>query len=255
MTRGGLIVALLLAVSAGLLFGLFPELDVLAARVFSRGGGFPPSIHHVATLARDGAMVLVGVLVAPAILAAFLKVVSPRARMLVPGRAAVFLVTTLILGPGLMANVGLKDHWSRPRPRDLVEFGGSNPFVPWWDPRGRCEYNCSFVAGEAAGAFWTVAPAALAPPQWRALSYAGALAFGAAVGLLRMSVGGHFLSDVIFAGVFTFLIVWVVHAALYVWPATRITDRAVERLLEHLGWGLRRALGSLARLVTRRAGP
>ena len=27
--------------------------------------------------------------------------------------------------------------------------------------------NCAFVSGDVAGAFWTIAPAALAPPQWR----------------------------------------------------------------------------------------
>ena len=43
----------------------------------------------------------------------------------VPGRAAVFLVLSLLLGPGLLVNVILKDNWGRPRPGSVVEFGGT----------------------------------------------------------------------------------------------------------------------------------
>jgi membrane-associated phospholipid phosphatase len=72
------------------------------------------------------------------------------------------------------------------------------------------------------------------PPQWRALGYGSALAFGAAVGVLRMAAGAHFFSDVVFAGVFTFLVIWLVHGSLYRWPRTRITDEAVEKTVERI---------------------
>ena len=55
-----------------------------------------------------------------------------------------------------------------------------------------------------------LAPASLAPLPWRAPAIAGAVVFGAAVGLLRMAFGGHFLSDVVFAG----LIMWGLLMAL-----------------------------------------
>jgi hypothetical protein len=61
-------------------------------------------------------------------------------------------------GAGLMANVLLKDHWGRSRPIDVTQFGGNERFVAWWDPRGNCASNCSFVSGDVSGAFWTVAP-------------------------------------------------------------------------------------------------
>jgi hypothetical protein len=47
-----------------------------------------------------------------------------------------------------------------------------------------------------------------------------------------MAAGAHFFSDVVFAGVFTFLLIWLTHGWLYRWPRTRITDEAVERVLE-----------------------
>ncbi len=128
--------------------------------------------------------------------------------MLIAGRAALFLIVTLAVGPGLLANVILKDHWARMRPVDVPQLGGHERFTAWWDPRGPCPENCSFIAGEPSGAFWTLAPAALAPPQWRPVAYAGAILFGVAMGALRMAGGGHFFSDFVFAGVFMFLVVW-----------------------------------------------
>jgi membrane-associated phospholipid phosphatase len=79
-----------------------------------------------------------------------------------------------------------------------------------------------------------MAGAAVVPPQWRALGYGGALAFGAAVGVLRMAAGAHFFSDVVFAGVFSFLVIWLVHGWLYRWPRTRISDATVEQALERI---------------------
>src|SRR5437868_3894860 len=51
---------------------------------------------------------------------------------------------------------------------------------------------------------------------------------------LALAPGAHFLTDWIFAGVFSFLVVWVVHGWLYRWPRTRISDAAVERALERI---------------------
>ena len=120
-------------------------------------------------------------------------------------------------------------------------------FMPWWDPRGECPNNCSFVAGEPSGAFWTLAPAALAPPQWRALAYGAALAFGAAVGVLRIAGGGAFLHR---RGVRRRVHVSAdldVHGLIYRWPATRMSERRVERPLAQTGEALRGALAALAR--------
>ncbi len=101
----------------------------------------------------------------------------------------------------------LKDHWHRPRPVQVVEFGGAEPFRPYDRLDGLCVRNCSFVSGEGASAFWTVAPALLLPPPWRAVALVGALCFAAAAGALRMAFGGHFLSDTLFAALFTWLVI------------------------------------------------
>jgi lipid A 4'-phosphatase len=241
MNRTGLLIALALAAAVGLLFGIYPELDLDLVRPFfdPAVGGFRASVDPVLNGLRDLSRLIVTLVAAPAALAMVGKLVLPRRPMLIPGRAALLMVATLALAPGLVTNILLKSHWGRPRPIDVAEFGGDQHFVPWWDPRGDCPTNCSFVAGEPSGAFWTLAPAALVPPAWRALATAAALAFGAGIGLLRMAGGGHFFTDVAFSGLFTFLIIWLMHGLIFRWRATRFSDRAVERALERLvlpGW-------------------
>jgi lipid A 4'-phosphatase len=51
---------------------------------------------------------------------------------------------------------------------------------------------------------------------------------------IRVMAGAHFPSDVIFAGVFTFLVVWAVYFLIYRWPRTRRSDDDVERALERV---------------------
>jgi len=244
MNRIGLAAALAIGAVVGIVFGLYPQLDVTIAAWFydpvtHTFAGKKEWVDHV----RDAATAVIGLLVAPAFFAILGKLVVPTRRMLIPGRAALFLTVTLMLGPFLLANVVLKDHWARMRPTDVVQFGGADRFTAWWDPSGPCPDNCSFIGGEAASAFWTLAPAALTPPQWRPLAYGAALAFGAGIGVLRMAGGGHFFTDIVFAGILMFVVVWALYGAIYRWPRTRLIDEAVERPLERAGKAIRGRLG------------
>ena len=261
MNRTGLIIALVIAVVAGLAFGLYPQLDLRIAQYFH--DQTDPS-HHVFAwrvypplmLARNVGLWVGTILMAPSVAALIVKLILPQRKMFVSGRAIVFLIATLALAPGLMVNVLLKDHWGRPRPIDVTELGGSQHFVPWWSTKGDCPNNCSFVSGDVAGAFWTIAPAALAPPQWRALAYGAALALGTGMAAIRVMAGAHFVSDVIFAGVFTFLIIWLVYGLIYRWPRTRLSDEAVEGAIVRAGLACRDALAWLGyRTANEIAGP
>ena len=239
MNRTGMIIALTIAAVAGVVFGFYPELDLRIAKYFhdfidKSRIAFSWRIYPPMMKARDISLWITTGLVLPAVVALAIKILLPKRKLLVPGRAIVFLIATLALAPGLLVNILLKDHWHRPRPIDVAEFGGQQHFMPWWDPRGDCPNNCAFVSGDVSGAFWTIAPAALAPPQWRLLAYAAALTLGAAMATFRVMAGGHFVSDVIFAGVFTFLIIWIVHSLLYRWPRTQLSDETIERAIERL---------------------
>ena len=122
-----------------------------------------------------------------------------------------FLASVLALGPGVLANVVLKDHWARPRPMHIVEFGGPDQFTPVLARTGTCQRNCSFVSGEASAAFALGFAIALLARRRRALLMGAALLAGGLIGFIRMGEGGHFLSDIVFAGVFMGLVVALLH--------------------------------------------
>jgi lipid A 4'-phosphatase len=238
MNRTGLIVALVLALGVGLPFGIDSELDLKLASLFydAPSHSFPLKSNVLAAIARDGAMVIAWIFAVPAIIALIVKLVRPDRPLLMSGRAIVFLLLTLALSAGLLTNLTFKSYWGRPRPVAVTQFNGDKPFVPWWDPRGACVRNCSFFSGEGATAFWTYAPAALAPPPWRPVAYVAATVFGATTSLLRMAFGGHFFTDVAIAGLVTFLVIWLAHGYIYRWPSTRLTDEAVDAALTRLAW-------------------
>jgi lipid A 4'-phosphatase len=248
MTRAALFTALAIGFVLGLLCAIDPQLDLdLAALSFDTARHLfvvnaQPWVQHTRTAAR----ILIALLALPAFVAIVLKLIWPRRPMLIEARAALFLIVTLALGPGVLTNVVLKDHWGRPRPIDVQQFGGDYRFEPWWDPRGDCSNNCSFVAGEPSGAFWTLAPAALAPPPLQAVAYGAALTFGVALGAFRMAAGAHFFSDVVFAGVLMYLVIFTAHGLIYRWPATRLDEKALADRLGQIGERLSGAARRLA---------
>lgn len=237
MNRTGLIIALAVGTIVGLIFGVDPQLDLQVAHIFFDPHADPTVAYKLREWLiplRDSSMWLVAALLAPAVVALVAKLAMPRMRMLIPARATVFLLVTMALGPGLAANVVTKEHWGRARPIDVRQMDGAETFVAWWDPRGDCPSNCSFVSGDVSAGIWTIAPAALLPPAWRPVGYAAAVAFAAGIGVMRMLFGAHFLSDVVFAGVITFLIVWLSYAVLYRWRSTRVSEQVMEQALARL---------------------
>lgn len=121
--------------------------------------------------------------------------------------AALFLVLTLALGPGLVVNSVFKQNWGRPRPRDLIDFGGdrnyAEPFV-----KNRPENGNSFASGHAASAFYLLVPYFLVRRRsrgWACLFLTLGLGYGSVMGLARMLQGAHFPSDVLWALGFVYL--------------------------------------------------
>jgi membrane-associated PAP2 superfamily phosphatase len=238
MNRTGLFIALTLALVIGLLFGTYPELDLKLAALFydPTTRSFPLKSNEAAAFARDAAMWIAWGIALPSIVALVVKFIRPDRPLLISGRTIAFLLLTLSLSAVVLANVTFKSYWGRPRPIAVTELGGDLPFVPWWDPRGGCGHNCSFFSGEGATAFWTIAPAALTPPAIRPLAYAAAVLFGLVTSVLRMSFGGHFFTDVAAAGLVSFFVIWLVHGYIYRWPATRLSDEAIDAALTRLAW-------------------
>jgi lipid A 4'-phosphatase len=238
MNRTGLFIAFSLALVVGLVFGIFPELDLKLAALFydAPTRSFPLKFNAWAALARDGAMWIAWGLAVPAIAALVIKLLRPDRPLMMSGRAIIFLLMTLTLSAGVLTNLVFKSYWGRPRPVLVTQFAGDLPFVPWWDPRGGCDRNCSFFSGEGATAFWTFAPAALTPPPWRPLAFGAATLFGVVTSGLRMAFGGHFFTDVAIAGLVTFLLIWLAYGMIYRWQRTLLSDEAIDAALTRLAW-------------------
>lgn len=138
---------------------------------------------------------------------------------------ALFILLLLIIGPGLVVNVWLKDNHGRARPREVVEFGGTHEFKQFWEG-GDTGKNSSFPSGHASIAFALFAPWFILrdrhPTMARNALIAG-VCWGTIVGLVRIAQGGHFLSDVIWAGGLVYLIGGTL-ALFYSFGDCRLTD-------------------------------
>ncbi|MDX2110936.1 MAG: phosphatase PAP2 family protein [Verrucomicrobiota bacterium] len=111
----------------------------------------------------------------------------------------VFIILSVLLGPGLLINAVFKDNWQRPRPRNIEQFGGTQPYVPPLEigPEGK-----SFPCGHCSVGFVTVVFYFLLRRRHRLLSILALLAtfaLGFLMGYGRMVAGAHYLSDVLWA--------------------------------------------------------
>ncbi|GIL38558.1 phosphatase PAP2 family protein [Roseiterribacter gracilis] len=127
-----------------------------------------------------------------------------------------FVVLTIAIGPGLVANVVLKDNWGRARPNQIAEFGGTKRFSPAWAVSDQCAKNCSFVSGDASFAVALVALAWAWPVGVQRRRWAWRIgAFAAVVAFMRMARGAHFLSDTVIGVLLTLLIMFVLERLIF----------------------------------------
>ena len=198
------------------LFLLFPGIDIAASRLFyDSAQGFFLAGSTPVSVVEAGVPWIVRAMIVLAVIAALWLAIARRPLWRLDVRTLVFLVAATALGPGLVANTVLKDHWGRARPNQVVEFGGAREFTPAPLPSEQCARNCAFVSGHAALGFSLVSFALLLPCGWRRrAAIAGALTFGALIGLGRIAAGKHFLSDVVFAGLIAFATSWLLYQAI-----------------------------------------
>lgn len=121
-------------------------------------------------------------------------------------RYCIFILLTMTLGPGLLVNGIFKDRWGRPRPRQVEQFGGRWEFREVWEP-GIPGKGKSFPSGHSSMGFFLIIIYFVYRRKNDALAYSGilvSLLMGGFIGTARMAQGGHFLSDVIWAGGMTY---------------------------------------------------
>ena len=198
-------------------FLIVPQIDLWCAGLFYREGGFYLSQWWPVRAIYAGVPYLTDAIVVAVPALYCLSLWRGRPIWRIDGRTAAFLLLALALGPGLIVNTVLKDHWGRARPTQVAEFGGAAQFTPAPLPAQQCARNCSFPAGHPAIGFYLGAFAMLARERARRRSLAAtAMVAGAAMGFARMAQGGHFLSDVVFSGLIVTGTNWLLYQAILV---------------------------------------
>jgi lipid A 4'-phosphatase len=195
--------ALYTGVAASLLFLLVPGLDTTVSQIFYSGGGhFIGSRLEFVRSTRTCFNILFCLTCALTLVGLVGSARSSGPWLNLTFSKWLFLALCLVIGPLVVTNIGLKDHWGRARPRSVVEFGGEKAFTPPLQPSNQCIHNCSFVSGEASSVYIIFfAGAFLLRRNSRRMVVLG-MVLGSLAGLVRIAQGGHFLSDVVFAGVF-----------------------------------------------------
>jgi membrane-associated PAP2 superfamily phosphatase len=130
------------------------------------------------------------------------------------------LLLSLLISVSVIPNL-LKIMWARPRPVQVVDFGGFASYCPFYMPLQLAtpEACCSFPSGHVAAGFAFLGLCFLGkrlasrPLFWSGV--ATTLLFGGGLLFTRLAQGGHWLSDAIGS----ILIVWYTTYFCYKWIA------------------------------------
>jgi membrane-associated phospholipid phosphatase len=195
-------------VLVGVILGAFPSIDFDISDFFEdTTPSFVLRLSPLAKHLRSIGMILPTCVAVIFILALLVKIIRPQIRLPVDTRSLIAVLMTFLLGPTLLVNAVLKQHWGRERPETAVEeVEKGQAFAPWWYIGGPCHHNCSFVSGEVSSATVLVAAAAVLPAAVSGVAMGVAVAFTVLIASLRLAFGGHFLSDVLLAALFTHMI-------------------------------------------------
>ena len=122
-------------------------------------------------------------------------------------KIGLFLVLLMVIGPGLIVNSTFKDHWGRPRPREIVNFGGKSQFLTAWEKTKTSEGH-SFPSGHASMGYFLFAPYFfLSRTERKSGSFFFlflGLGYGTLMGIGRIVQGAHFASDVLWSAGFVY---------------------------------------------------
>lgn len=143
---------------------------------------------------------------------------------------AAFVFLVIALGPGLVVNSVFKPYWGRPRPREVVELGGHQKYQEFFRPNfggGGKSFPCGHCSvGFSYGLlFWIFLRR---KKKMAYLSLVASIAFGFLMGIGRIAAGGHFFSDVVWAGLMVYWVCfWLYHHALKI-PSRELADQTAS---------------------------
>ncbi len=188
----------------GVVFVFFPEVDLYLSELFFYENKFISEkyifIKDLRTNLKN-IMILIPVIAIILLTINFInKKQTVKAKI---KRRIKFGLVGLIIGPvvgcGIIANLYFKDTWGRARPVHVEQFGGNKIFTPAFIKSDQCKKNCSWISGETSAAFSFIVGTIIFKNP---LFFICNIILGFLVFFCRISMGGHFFSDNIFAMIF-----------------------------------------------------
>jgi lipid A 4'-phosphatase len=210
MSKNFFILSLVLTLLFSIIFLTYPNIDITVSSMFySHQAGFLLAHAQWADMARTFLYRLVWVVSAILIVLLLLKFIKPHLKY--NKKPLIYAITVLILVPLLFVNALLKNEVGRPRPENITVFSGTKIFQPVYKISDQCATNCSFVCGDTSTvfAFWLFLP--FFRKRYQKTLYGGFIFLaGCFYGYIRIGQGGHFLSDVIFSCLYSYISIYII---------------------------------------------
>lgn len=194
---------------------LFPEVDISFSQLFfSEESGFIYQKNFLVYQLYALLPLLTKLFILVCLLYLVYLIVKYRSYKRILRSGVFFLVIAAAISPGLVVNEVFKENFGRARPRHIEEFNGKREFTGAFTMSDQCKRNCSFSSGHAAMGYFLTAIAYTTNLLYFNRIYLIGIVFGSLVGLSRIVMGGHFLSDVLASA---FVVLFLDHVIFILW--------------------------------------
>lgn len=208
-------ISLIITAFLTFLLVLFPEVDISFSQLFfSEESGFLYQENFVVYQLYALLPLLTKLFILVCLLYLVYLVVKYRSYKRILRSGVFFLVIAAAISPGLVVNEVFKENFGRARPRHIEEFNGKREFTGAFTMSDQCKRNCSFSSGHAAMGYFLTAIAYTTNLLYFNRIYLIGIVFGSLVGLSRIVMGGHFLSDVLASA---FVVLFLDHVIFILW--------------------------------------
>jgi len=208
-------ISLIITAFLTFLLVLFPEVDISFSQLFfSEESGFLYQENFLVYQLYVLLPLLTKLFILVCLLYLVYLVVKYRSYKRILRSGVFFLVIAAAISPGLVVNEVFKENFGRARPRHIEEFNGKREFTGAFTMSDQCKRNCSFSSGHAAMGYFLTAIAYTTNLLYFNRVYFIGIVFGSLVGLSRIVMGGHFLSDVLASA---FVVLFLDHVIFILW--------------------------------------
>jgi lipid A 4'-phosphatase len=208
-------ISLIITAFLTFLLVLFPEVDISFSQLFfSEESGFLYQENFLVYQLYALLPLLTKLFILVCLLYLVYLIIKYRSYKRILRSGVFFLVIAAAISPGLVVNEVFKENFGRARPRHIEEFNGKREFTGAFTMSDQCKRNCSFSSGHAAMGYFLTAIAYTTNLLYFNRIYLIGIVFGSLVGLSRIVMGGHFLSDVLASA---FVVLFLDHVIFILW--------------------------------------